>query len=312
MNLHHLEYFVAVAHERSFTRAAQRLHIVQSAVSAAVRSLERELGAELFERSSQRVALTGAGAALLPKAVATLEAAREARDAVADSSGHLNGTLRMGGMPLAGLLDLPLLLGDFHIAHPDVTLRLKASSAGSAGLVQALLAGELDLALVSLGERVPAGLTVRTLCSVPMALVVPLGHRLAGQAQARLADVAEDDFIDAPTGYGNRDLADRAFTAAGVGRRVALEATDVAAVTGFVRQGLGVAYLPQFLAAADPDAIAVVPVAGRPVTWSLSLAVPARRPPDARVRALLDLFDAQVDRYLHLPADPTASPGTAS
>jgi DNA-binding transcriptional LysR family regulator len=307
VNLHHLEYFVAVAHERSFTRAAQRLHIVQSAVSAAVRALERDLGAELFERSSQRVELTGAGAALLPKAVATLEAAREARDTVADSSGQLHGTLRMGGMPLAGLLDLPLLLGDFHTAHPGVALRLRASSAGSAGLVQALLAGELDVALVSLGERIPFGLTVRTLCSVPMALVVPLGHRLAGRAQVRLADVAEDDFIDAPTGYGNRDVADRAFAAAGLGRRVALEATDVASVTGFVRQGLGVAYLPQFLAAADPEGIAAIPVAGRPVTWSLSLAVPARRPLGIRVRALVDLLDADVDRYLRLPGTALSS-----
>ncbi|MFD0788599.1 LysR family transcriptional regulator, partial [Micromonospora azadirachtae] len=80
MELRHLEYFVAVAAERSFTRAANRLHVVQSAVSAAISSLERELGSTLFERSAQRVDLTEAGEALLPQARATLDAAQAARD----------------------------------------------------------------------------------------------------------------------------------------------------------------------------------------------------------------------------------------
>ena len=81
VELRHLEYFVAVAEERNFTRAATRLNIVQSAVSAAIKSLERELGAPLLDRTSKRVALTDAGLALLPKARTTLDAARDARAA---------------------------------------------------------------------------------------------------------------------------------------------------------------------------------------------------------------------------------------
>ena len=95
VELRHLEYFVAVAEERNFTRAAARLNIVQSAVSAAIKSLERELGAPLLERTSKRVALTDAGLALLPKARATLDAARDAREAVDEVRGGLRGTLRI-------------------------------------------------------------------------------------------------------------------------------------------------------------------------------------------------------------------------
>jgi len=303
VNLHHLEYFVAVAAELNFTRAAQRLHVVQSAVSAAVRSLERELGAELFERSSQRVALTAAGEALLPKAVATLQAAREARDAVLGARGQLSGTLRLGGMPLAGLLDVPGLLGRYRELHPGVALRVRLSPGGSAGLVDGLLTGDLDVAFVSLHERVPAGITARGMAAVPMTLVVPAGHRLAGRGPVRLADLADEDFVDAPAGYGNRDLGDRAFAAEGVTRRVVVEAADVATITGFVRRGLGVAFLPEFFPLADPHGLAVLPFQGPPARWTLSLAWPARRPPGPQVRALLDLVDRHLGEYLSVPAE---------
>ena len=98
VELRQLEYFVAVAEEQNFTRAAARLHVVQSAVSAAVKTLERELGASLLDRNSKRVRLTDAGAALLPRARIALDAARDARDAVAEVHGGLRGTLRIGTM----------------------------------------------------------------------------------------------------------------------------------------------------------------------------------------------------------------------
>ncbi|MFD0504165.1 LysR family transcriptional regulator [Streptomyces chiangmaiensis] len=150
MELRQLEYFVAVAEELSFTRAAERLHVVQSAVSAAIRSLERELGPTLFERSSQRVTLTAAGAALLPAARNTLDSARAAREAAQLSEGRLQGTLRIGTFSSLVRPDLPELLGRFHRLHPAVTLRLAVSPRGSAGLVERLLAGNLDLAFVAL------------------------------------------------------------------------------------------------------------------------------------------------------------------
>src|ERR1700761_1882198 len=117
MELRQLECFVAVAEEANFSRAAARLHVVQSAVSATIKGLERELGAPLLDRNSKRVQLTDAGAALLPGARTALDAAQAAADAVADVRGGLRGTLRLGTMTSVSLLDLPGLLGSFHQQH---------------------------------------------------------------------------------------------------------------------------------------------------------------------------------------------------
>src|SRR5579872_965288 len=113
MELRQLAVFVAVAEEGSFTRAADRLHIVQSAVSAGVRNLETELGATLFDRSTHKVQLTDAGRALLPEARATLAAATAARDAVDAVGGGVRGTVLLGTMQAQGMraaIDLPRLL----------------------------------------------------------------------------------------------------------------------------------------------------------------------------------------------------------
>jgi DNA-binding transcriptional LysR family regulator len=160
MELRQLRCFVAVADEQSFTRAAGRLHVVQSAVSAAVKALEADVGAVLLERNSKRLRLTDAGTALLPQARATLGAAQAAYDAVHEVQGGLRGTLRIGTMISIGLVDVPALLGGFHEQHPAVTLQVQAAPSGSAGLARALLDGSLDVAFVSLPGPAPAGLSV--------------------------------------------------------------------------------------------------------------------------------------------------------
>ena len=290
MELRHLAYFVAVAEESSFTRAAERLHVVQSGVSAAIKALEHELDAPLLERTSKRVALTDAGAALLPRARAALDAARAARDAVDQVRGGLRGTLRIGTLTSVGLVDLPALLGRFHRTHPGVTLQLTVSTQGSVGLVDALTDGRLDLALVSLPGRPPAGIHLRQLLHHPMELVLPAGHRLTGAPVVRIADLAEERFVDFPAGYGNRRVVDRAFAAAGVDRQVALEVIDISTGAGFVRHGLGIAILPRF---AVPDEVDLVvrPVAGADLDWPLGVATSAIRAPGAAARALLGMVD---------------------
>jgi DNA-binding transcriptional LysR family regulator len=289
MELRHLEYFVAVAEERSFTAAATRLHVVQSAVSAGVKALERELAARLLDRTPRRVDLTDAGAALLPKAQAALDAARDARDVVAEVRGGLRGTVRVGTMTSVGLLDVPGILGEFHRRHPGVLLRLTAAPSGSKGLVDALIERRLDLAFVSLPGQPPPQVQLTELARTPMVLVLPVDHPLAARAQVSITDLADLDFIDSPIGYGNRSVADRAFEAAGVRRRVSIEITDVATATTFVRQGLGIALLPRFAIGAD-DEVVTLPVAGADLEWPLSLAAPQDRAPSSATQALLELI----------------------
>ena len=124
VELRQLATFVAVAEEGSFTRAADRLHVVQSAVSAGVRNLERQLETRLFDRSTHRVELTDSGRALLPEARATLAAAQAARDAVDEARGGLRGTVVLGTMQAQGMraIDLTRVLAAFRAEHPGVKL----------------------------------------------------------------------------------------------------------------------------------------------------------------------------------------------
>ncbi|QRP44921.1 LysR family transcriptional regulator [Amycolatopsis sp. FDAARGOS 1241] len=298
MELRHLQYFVTVAEEQSFTRAAARLHVVQSGVSATVRALERELGSALFDRSGKRVVLTAAGHALLPEARAALAAVRAGESAVRASCGGLSGTLDVGAITAALLIDFPALVGAFHAQWPDVAIRLRLSSTGSAGLAQSLLAGELDVAFLSVVRRLPAGLTARPLASYPLVLLVPDGHRLAGRRQVRLHELAEEPFVDFPLGSGLRDLADTVFAGAGVRRRVTVESADLASTAAFVGHGLGLALVPEFAARDAPGTRPVRPADQVP-DWTLSVATSSRRPPTAELRALLDLTDT------HRPTQPT-------
>jgi DNA-binding transcriptional LysR family regulator len=286
MELRHLEYFVAVAEELSFTRAARRLHVVQSGVSSAIQGLERELRTELFDRDRHRVALTNAGEALLPEARATLAAAQAAADAVSKARGGLRGTVTVGTMLSTGTLDLPEILGRFHATHPEVVVRLRLAAAGSAGLAREVISGSLDLAVASLPGQPPAGLTVRQISEEPLSLACCRAHPLATQSAAALDRLAGEPFIDFPPGWGNRTVVDRAFAAAGLDRQVPFEAADFATAAGLVRHGLGIAFLPASAAAALPG-LATAELTGRALTWEISAATPAHRRGPAAARALL-------------------------
>jgi DNA-binding transcriptional LysR family regulator len=289
MELRHFEYFVAVAEERSFTRAAARLHVVQSGVSAVIKSLERELGADLLERTSKRVALTDAGAALLPRARAALDAVRSARDAVDEVRGGLRGTVRIGTLTSIGVIDVPALLGAFHRTHPGVRLQLTVSPRGSSGLLEALADGSLDLAFVSAPGRPPAGVRVRPVHHEPLLLVLPADHPLAAADRVAAGDLAGEPFVDFPVGYGNRTVVDRVFADAGVQRHVAIEVIDIASGAAFVREGLGVALLPSF-AVHDRSGLVLKGLADAELEWPFGIAVPAVRTPSAAARALLALI----------------------
>lgn len=286
MELRHLEYFVAVAEELSFTRAARRLRVVQSGVSSAIQGLERELRAALFDRDRHKVALTDAGEALLPEARATLAAAQAAREAVGEARGGLRGTVTVGTMLSTGTVNLPELLGRFHATHPGVVVRLRLAAAGSAGLAREVISGSLDLAIASLPGQPPAGLAIRPISEELLLLACGTGHPLTARSGVTLDQLAGEAFIDFPPGWGNRAVVDRAFAAAGLDRQVPFEVADFAAAAGLVRTGLGIAFLPASVATALSD-LAVVEVTGHALIWSISVATPAHRRMSAAARAFL-------------------------
>lgn len=299
MELRQLEHFVAVAQECHFTRAAKRLHIAQSGLSASIRSLERELGASLFLRSTRQVQLTPAGQALMGEALRALSASNAAKDAVAAVQGLLRGSLSIGSLQCLHAVRLPALLAEFLSAHPGLEIRLRQG--GSDELIEQVRTGRLDLAFVSRPTRSPDDVVIGALDSEPLVLACAPGHPLATRAQVKLADLTDEQFVDFPPDWGTRDLADRVLTGAGVERRVALEVTDVHSLLDLIAFGLGVALVPQSFSG-KTDLVRFVPLDDSVPAWE-TVSVTAD-PTSAAAAALL----RAVDTARHSGADSCASP----
>ncbi len=288
MELRQLATFIAVAEEGSFTRAADRLHVVQSAVSAAVRNLERELGASLFDRSTHSVKLTDAGRALLPDARATLAAAQAARDAVDQARGGLRGTVVLGTMQAQGMraIDLAGVLGTFRSEHPAVEVQIRHVG-GSQEMARDVLEGRLDLAFVALPGNGPPGVALTPLASEPIMLAVPAGHPLARRTGIEIHVLQDETLVDLPAGWGIRMAVDRAFAAAGVTRTIAYEVNDTATMIEFIRNGLAIGMLPRSLVETTTE-LAFVPIQDHPPQFHTAIAAPANRQLSAATRAMLE------------------------
>jgi DNA-binding transcriptional LysR family regulator len=252
MELRQLEYFVAVAEERNFTRAADRVHISQSGVSAQIRQLERELGAELFDRSARTATLTVAGKAALEHARAALAAAGAVSQAVGEVTDLIRGRVELGmviGCTIAQLFDA---LAGFHEAHPQVELSLLEDD--SARLVEDVRAGTLDLGLVGVANAVPEGLESLTVVSERIVAAVPPDHPLAERPTLR--DVAEHPVLSMPRGTGIRTVFDQACAGRNLHPRIALEANAADTIAGLAVRGLGVAILSASMAPLYPGLVA--------------------------------------------------------
>ncbi|MCQ9129729.1 LysR family transcriptional regulator [Streptomyces hilarionis] len=250
MELRQLEYFVAVAEERNFTRAAERVHISQSGVSAQIRQLERELGAELFDRSARAVTLTVAGKAALDHARAALAAAGAVGRAVDEVTGLLRGRLTVGmviGCTLTPLFDA---LAAFHRAHPAVEIALLEDN--SDRLVEQVRAGAVDVALTGTAT-LPDGLDALTVVGERLVAAAPAGHPLVTRRRVTLRDLSAHPLVCMPPGTGLRTVFDAACAARGLRPAIALEASAADAVAGLAARGLGVAVLSASMAAAHGD-----------------------------------------------------------
>lgn len=286
MELRQLEYFVAVAEDRHFTKAAQRMRVSQSGLSASVRALERELGATLFTRTTRSVELTGAGRALLSEATRTLAGARAARDAVAAVQGLLRGSLAVGTEQCVNI-NVGELLARFRAEHANVAVRLR--QAGSAVLAQDVADGRLDLAFITLPGPAPDGVRLLPMTSEPMVLLCEPGHRLAGAPYVQWPQLADETFVDWHPDWGARRLTDRAFAASGTPRQVALEVYDVHTLIDMVRHGLGIAVVPEPISRKEQAAaLTAVPVKGpAEQRWEVSVALPEGDRPSPAARKLL-------------------------
>ncbi|WP_432565479.1 LysR family transcriptional regulator [Kineococcus sp. SYSU DK003] len=253
MTLRRLEYFVAVAEERSFTAAARALHMAQPPLSTQVRTLEREVGADLFDRSGRTPTLTAAGQALLPEARRILAAyerlattARQARDGT-------TGRLRVGLVPSATAGPLPDVLRHMRSTLPELEVILVEGRPPE--LLARLETGDLDVVIL---YAAPAGahLSSRVLAVEPLMIAVPAGHRFESVHEVTVADLAGEDLL-LPARYGDDGLRERITTLLG-GTPVRVIQDDlwmVQTMIALVAAGLGCAVVPAATAGTRPDVV---------------------------------------------------------
>ncbi|MFI9450582.1 LysR family transcriptional regulator [Amycolatopsis sp. NPDC052450] len=280
MELQQMRYVLAVAETNSFTRAAERCLVVQSALSHQIARLERELGARLFERTSRRVRLTAAGEAFLPAARQCLEAAERAGSEVAAAVGEIRGRLTVGVIPTVAAVDVPAALHTFRGRYPHVRIGLRVGA--SEKLVEQIKDGAIEVAFLGLpvSDR-PQGVATRELGRDDLIAVVAPGHPLAVESEVDLQRLSTEVFVDFPTGSAGRAQTDQAFAAAGITREVAFEVTAADFMARLIHQGLGVALLPSKYVPALTDVV-TVPVRDAPariehLVWNRSTVTPAAK-----------------------------------
>ena len=253
MELRQLEYFIAVAEEANFTRAAERVHISQSGVSAQIRQLEHEVGATLIDRSGRTSSVTTAGAAALVHARAALASVNALRQAVDEVTGLIRGRLTVGmvnGCTITPLFDA---LAAFHLTHPGVEINLYEDN--SDRLIEGVRTGATDLALIGASGAPPTGLDALPIISERLVAAVALDHPLARRRQVTLADLSAFPIVCLPEGTGIRTVFDQACEIAGHQLDITLQATAPGAVADLAIRGLGIAILSESMAAKHNDTL---------------------------------------------------------
>lgn len=288
MELRQLRYLEAVVRCGGFTRAAEHLHVAQSAVSAQIRSLESELGAPLLSRTTRRVTVTQAGELVLARARRVLAELDGTRTDLAELAAAVRGRVVLGAAPVLGRLDLPAALASFHAAHPGVDLALRSGRVAS--LLDLLDAGDADLVLGPVHADLPARHAAQVLIAEEVTLITAPDHRLAGPAvgarTVTLDDVRDEPFVCLPPGSGLRGILDTAAAAAGLPLRVPFEADSPQRLRDLVGAGLGVAVVARSTAVGPGTPVAVHELVPAPPHPPIGLVRRRHRPLSPAARAL--------------------------
>jgi DNA-binding transcriptional LysR family regulator len=255
MELYQLGYFIEIARQRSFTRAAERLHMAQPALSQQMKNLESELGTALFIRGRKEIQLTAAGKAFLPRAEALLTQAEAAKAIVSDVAQLRGGKLIIAAIPSVSACLLPEVIRSFSRQHEQVELQLIEDS--SERVAENVESGLADIGFLQLPASKSAFET-RTIISEPFVLLVAKSHPLVKQKEVALKQLAAESFIF----YKGRarDTASEACRKAGFEPRIACESGELETVRALVAAGLGLAVVPQLATGNLPKTIQAITI----------------------------------------------------
>lgn len=269
MELRHLRYFRAVGEELHFGRAAERLHIAQPPLSQQIRQLERELGVELFTRTTRSVELTPAGRTFLQRAIEILGAVDDAGLEARRIAAGVEGRVAIGCVGSATYSLLPELVRALGESLPGVEVSVRGEMLAPAQ-IDALEAGAIDLALL----RPPVSrddITIETVRRDRLLVALPAGHRLAERAEVTATDLRNEDFV-VHVGHGRSvmsSLVTGICADAGFTPRIRQEVSETSTLVTLVAAGLGVAIVPDPTAALDIAGVRYVPLA--PATLGVDL-----------------------------------------
>jgi DNA-binding transcriptional LysR family regulator len=291
MELQQLRYFVAVADSGKFTAAARDLHVAQPSISKQVRKLEAELGSVLLERRKTGIALTDAGAILLPWAKRVLADVDGARSDVAGLATLERGRLSVGATPSVSTVLLPRVLAAFHAEHPGITLSV--IEAGSRDLVDRLASGDLDLALVILPLPREELFETTPLLREELVLAVSKKHPLAKRKTVRIGELRGVPLVMFRDGYDLRSATIAACEQAGFHPTFAIEGAEMDGVLRMAAAGVGVAVVPRMVV--EPGGPLVAVRIAQP-TLTRSVGVAFRR--DRHRSRAADAFVARLREFL--------------
>ena len=273
MELRHIRYFLALAEEANFTRAAKRVGIAQSPFSSQIRDLEREVGAALFHRVPRGAELTAAGQAFLDVARTMPELAERASHAAQRAARGETGALSVGFTASAAFnAVVPNAIRTFRLAHRDVVLRLE--EANTTRLVAGLRDGTLDAAFIRPGLPDLGDLRLRVLSEEPLMAAVPSAHPAAGEAEIDLGQLSRDGLVLFPRHIGPvlYDEIMGAFRAAGLEPTIEQTAPQIASTINLVAAAIGVTLVPASMTRIAVAGVTYRPIAGGGATTRLALA----------------------------------------
>lgn len=295
VELRHLRYFLAVAQELHFGRAAERLHISQPSLSQQIRKLESLIGAELFDRSNRTVELTPAGEALRVRVRRTFDDVEEAVAAARDADLGITGSFSIGFIETAAIGIVPGAVRRFRESHPRVGLKLRELS--TRDQTDGLITGALDLGFVR-ADPDHGDLVVERVLKERFVVAVPVGHRLADRSRLAPAEVVSEPLIviereEMPVLYDETMTLIREY---GSTVRIAQKATAVLPVLGLVAAGLGIALLPESVRDLDVARIEYAELDPSPTTAILAVRHRGTRSP-------------HIEPFLEAVRSPASTPG---
>ncbi len=244
MDIATLEGFLTLARIGHMTRAAQQLHITQPALSARIAKLEDHVGYRLFDRTPKGMILTRAGELYREHVDGALGRLRDGQRALGELAGLVRGELALGGGATATNYLLPPLLGRYHAIHPEI--RLYVREQGSQSVVEGVLAGELDLGVVTLPLERRKGLEVEEWIEDELVLIVPRGHRLEGRGTFAWEELEGEGLVLFEAGSAVRELLERRLNEASVRTHTVMELRSIESIKQMVAQGIGAAFVSRY------------------------------------------------------------------